>query len=200
MDYVVPIIGVLIANFLFMSPLKTILRVDSTQQLGDLNPLPYPLMVFHCAGWVIYGLNFGSPTVYFLFLGNFSGLIGGIYFSLVSYPLAPRQIQVRMRFLFVALPFLQISLAYFLSFSLRGSSSLATALGFVASCFTVMFFGSPLSSIFQVLRTKSAASIHTLMAVASAVCTLFCHDLECLPDYSSAGFPKIITTTARKEI
>lgn len=172
LDYVVPIIGTILTNFLFISPLPTVLRIDSTQILGELNPLPYPLMIFNCAGWIIYGLSFGSPTVYYMFMANLSGLIGGIYYALVTYPLASRLVQVRMRFLFIVLPFFEISAAYFLAFALRGNQdSMKTALGWVAISISVIFFASPLSTIFQVLRTKSGASIHIPLAITAGIST-----------------------------
>jgi solute carrier family 50 protein (sugar transporter) len=172
LDYVVPIIGTVLTNFLFFSPMQTVLQIDESGQLGDLNPLPYPLMVFNCAGWIIYGLSFGNPTVYYMFAANFSGVINGIYYSLVTFPLASRAVQINMRRLFVILPLISLSAAYFLAFGLRNDSeTLHTALGVIAISISVVFFASPLSTIVDVLRSKSARTIHIPLSITAGTST-----------------------------
>jgi solute carrier family 50 protein (sugar transporter) len=123
-------------------------------------------------GWMIYGLSFGNATTYYMFAANFAGFINGIYYSLITYPLAPRAVQVYMRRLFVILPLISISAAYFLTFGLSDNvDALHTSLGVIAISICVTFFASPLSTIVQVVRTKSARTIHVPLSITAGTST-----------------------------
>ena len=53
---VAPAMGATIANAMFLSGFSAVQNARKTGSLGDLNPLPYPIMFGNCLGWLIYSL------------------------------------------------------------------------------------------------------------------------------------------------
>lgn len=52
--FVAPAIGVALANMMFFSPLRAVLSVRRTQDLGVLNPLPFLAISVNTAAWLVY--------------------------------------------------------------------------------------------------------------------------------------------------
>lgn len=52
--WVFPVLGGIIGCMMFAAPLKAVLRAMRQQDLGSLNPLPYPAQVANTVGWIAY--------------------------------------------------------------------------------------------------------------------------------------------------
>jgi solute carrier family 50 protein (sugar transporter) len=63
---------------MFLAPLDDVRKAAHTGDLGDLNPLPWPVMLGNCLGWVVYGLLLRN---WFIFFGNALGFLLSIYFT-----------------------------------------------------------------------------------------------------------------------
>jgi solute carrier family 50 protein (sugar transporter) len=171
LEYVAPSLGTVLSNVLFLSPLQSVRRLDSTKELGVHNPLPYLFMIFNCLGWIVYGVVcIPSDTALFIFASNILGLLLGIYYTMICYPLSDNKNKILTLLLSITAVF--IILVFTLTASLRDLDQLKLALGFVANCFELLFFASPLSTIFEVLRSRSAESIHLPLSVTSLIATL----------------------------
>jgi solute carrier family 50 protein (sugar transporter) len=79
-DFVCPAIGVIISNFMWLSPLPAVLEVRITRSIGALNPYPFAITVLNCIGWVIYGCLIQD---FFVFFSNIFGLMLGTFNTIV---------------------------------------------------------------------------------------------------------------------
>jgi hypothetical protein len=50
LKYIVPTLGGITAIGIFMAPWNAVKELNSKQRLGDLNPLPFPMMVSNTLG------------------------------------------------------------------------------------------------------------------------------------------------------
>lgn len=133
--------------------------------LGSLNPLPYPAIFANCCLWASYGMLKGDS---FLFWSNTQGLVLGCFFTLSSLQLADAAGRRLLERAFTGSVAVLVFVALLVSFPLRGNSKQAEH--FLGGCCTtgaLLFYGMPLSSAWDVVRTKSAASLSLPLCLAS---------------------------------
>jgi len=99
LQYVCPGLGCVVALLLFSSPLPAARRVNSTKQLGDLNVLPFAMMVANCISWVLYGFLL---TDWFIYVGNIPGVLLGLYYVLTCYKYSKESAQDAIIYLLLA--------------------------------------------------------------------------------------------------
>jgi len=79
-EYVCPILGMIIANFMFAAPLKDLqTAVSIGLGLGDLNPTPFAFMLGNCIGWTTYGVITNN---WFIFWANYPGFLIACWLNL----------------------------------------------------------------------------------------------------------------------
>ncbi|KAK9815217.1 hypothetical protein WJX72_000111 [[Myrmecia] bisecta] len=66
---------------MFLSPLAAVRKAAAVGYLGDLNPLPFPMTLANCAGWICYGLL--TQDTYVL-LANELGFLLGMFYTLTA--------------------------------------------------------------------------------------------------------------------
>jgi solute carrier family 50 protein (sugar transporter) len=76
-NFLCPLLGVILANIMWLSSLKSVLSCRRSRTLGKVNPLPYAIIVHNCIGWVAYGI---LKLDYFIFFANAPGLVLGLYY------------------------------------------------------------------------------------------------------------------------
>jgi solute carrier family 50 protein (sugar transporter) len=79
----IPCIGLFITWGMWLSPLPAVLQVRRSQKLGTLNPLPYPISMLNCIGWVVYGSMIRNE---FVLWGNAPGLLLSTYYLFSCLP------------------------------------------------------------------------------------------------------------------
>lgn len=92
MKLVAPIMGFILANVMFFSGVPGMLRCKRLGGLGDMNPLPFPVVLANCISWIIYSIFIED---YFLFFSNAPGAMVGMYFTLVAYGLSAYKSKMR---------------------------------------------------------------------------------------------------------
>ena len=80
LEYVCPSLGMVVANLMFMAPLRDLQSaVTKGEGLGDLNPTPWAFMLGNCLGWTTYGvLTFN----WFIFWANYPGFLIACWLNL----------------------------------------------------------------------------------------------------------------------
>ena len=73
-DTLCPLLGVVIANVMWASPLMLVLDARRTKNIGKINPIPFALIVVNCIGWIIFSV---VKVDYFIFFANCAGVIIG---------------------------------------------------------------------------------------------------------------------------
>ena len=160
--YGCPGLGAGVALVLFLSPLPTCLRVLRRGYLGDVNALPFAMMVANCAGWMFYG---AFILDYFVYVANIPGLVGGFFYTLVCFRFSKPAAQNAL---------IGIALAAALLFSLVGAADMAVAdpaasktiWGATAVAVLGVYYAAPLATLAKVVREKSSASLHWCVFVA----------------------------------
>ena len=71
----------IVANFMFAAPLKSIRHSITIGTLGTLNPTPWAFMTGNCIGWVTYSFLINNLFVFFT---NAPGLILSIWFNMAA--------------------------------------------------------------------------------------------------------------------
>jgi len=78
--YVCPALGMVVANFMFLAPLKDLqAAVTIGLGLGDLNPTPWAFMLGNCLGWSAYGV---LKNNWFIFWANYPGFLIACWLNL----------------------------------------------------------------------------------------------------------------------
>ncbi|KAG2445268.1 hypothetical protein HYH02_008735 [Chlamydomonas schloesseri] len=156
LHHLAPGLGCIIAFLMFVSPLKTVLQVRANKHLGDLNPLPLVAIIANCAGWLIYGCINADPYV---IAANEPGLLLGIFMTVSCYGFADpkaRDLMLKaLMFFSVLLSCVGISIALFIEDDEWASKTAGYTAVFILLC----YYGAPLSTMAEVLRSRSSASL-----------------------------------------
>ena len=174
-DTICPKLGLLTALFLFLSPLQAVRETVKVGELCNLNPLPISFMAILSSSWMVYGLMINDIYVA---LSNVPGAILSVSYAIFLLPVlgnsawgddSKKSIRELRRMQTVLLGGAGVSFGlwtWLRFFSNMTSSAAATVLGLWASAFTVVLFGSPLTTLQSVLRTRNSASILFRLALA----------------------------------
>ncbi|KAJ3381888.1 hypothetical protein HDU92_005081 [Lobulomyces angularis] len=168
--YIIPAIGCLMAHVLFFSPLLTVLRVRKEKNLGPLNPVPYPWMANQTFAWIIYSLLIED---WFFLFSNFVGYFLGLFYTFETYPLANTQQRKMMIISFFAGSAFSLLAGGVSIMSLKPINSpfQRVPLGTVAVIIQLLFFASPFTVIFKVIKTRNSASIHAPLCITTIMCS-----------------------------
>ena len=91
----------IVANFMFAAPLKSVRHSITIGTLGTLNPTPWAFMTGNCIGWVTYSFLINNL---FLFFANAPGLLLSVWLNMAAAKLQYcDRISGNMRSSFVAL-------------------------------------------------------------------------------------------------
>ncbi|KAJ3033233.1 hypothetical protein HK097_004929 [Rhizophlyctis rosea] len=171
-SYVVPSIGLCTALGMYLAPLPAVRRVCKDQDIGSLNPFPFAVNATNSISWIIYAL---LKQDYFIFFTNFMGYTLGTYETLSVLTYAPRRLQTR-----IIQTWLAITCTAFLTgivcFAIlpqtlptTGASIANTLMGSINTAFLVLLYGAPLTTMYNVVKTRDSSSINLPLAVASIV-------------------------------
>ena len=161
-----PILGVLLSNALYFSPLPAIVRAHTHGALGVLNPLPQALMVLSTNAWICYALAVPNG---FILCSNLPGAIASVAFVVITLPLIPREAvatRFQVQLVLVVGTGASLSLWTCLIFYQLDHAARCFWLGAYGSALCVLLFASPLSTMREVLATSNAASIYAPLTIA----------------------------------
>ena len=172
-DLFCPILGVIITNIMWLSPLKAVRYASKWRDLGELNPIPFPLTFYNCIGWVIYGC---LTKNYIIFWGNVFGILTSVYYSLTCLLLCTLDEAKEDKYL----KLIQCSLLFSLLFwSIVGfvvgivieDKAMGNFIVGILSCIGGFFYYvSPLSTMLAVVKTRDSSSIDPRMVATNFCC------------------------------
>lgn len=167
---VCPILGLCITTVMWSSPMKVILEIRRTRNLGTTNPLPFVVTILNCIGWVIYSC---LRKDIFIFLANISGLSLGIFYTLncMTVLMQNAKPNEELNETYRTLEGLLIFAAFF--WGLIGFlcamifnnfidpvEQMATLVGYIGSSFAIAYYGAPLSTMANVIMTRDSSSLY----------------------------------------
>ncbi|WZN61872.1 bidirectional sugar transporter SWEET [Chloropicon roscoffensis] len=158
--WVAPLFGVIIANLMFATPMRAVLQAKRDGDLGSLNPVPWPAITGNCMAWIGYSYY---KRDWFVYAANQPGFIMGVFYSLTAIGLAKRDTRDVLVYIFLALCLLLPSVAVVLNLGLGDHADQETksfVWGLLCNAILVVYYSAPLSTLVQVVKTKSAESLH----------------------------------------
>lgn len=167
-QYIVPSIGLLLIWLSYLSSIFATRKVSRKEDLGEINPYPAVIQIFNGVSWVIYGATVPIPTSLYCFIGNFIGVVIGVYYVLVYNKFAPEKTAMRMQFLCVALTLIYVFFYWFIVYFLV---DITTIFGYFAVVINVIYYYAPLLTIVKVIRTRNAESIYVPLTVTFLICS-----------------------------
>jgi uncharacterized protein with PQ loop repeat len=176
-----PGIGVLTANFIYFSSLTEILYLkrnffQKPHILKDNNPLPYSTMSANTSAWMFYGML--SKNLY-VYAANIFGLMLSIFYTVTVYSLwnfvekdktfssKLESKSFQILFVWIGLTFFVWTCgfyAFYYNTEIDGVLYGQDFMGKICIVFLILFLGSPLSGIYNVIVNKNASSINFYMA------------------------------------
>jgi solute carrier family 50 protein (sugar transporter) len=171
LETVFPSLGVLLSNALYAAPLPAVLKAARHGQLGGFNPMPLALMLTNTIGFLAYGLE--KPDHYVI-ASNFGGVFISIWYLAKVLPLMRDEPQLgQLQHLLVGCGvFLALELSW-VRVALEAPQR-AGAIGGFSTCVCICMFAAPLSTLSEVVRTRSSASLYAPLTLAQVGnCTLW---------------------------
>jgi len=172
LKWVFPILGGVVSILMFLAPLQAVIRARKERVLGHLNPLPFPAQLANSAGWIAYSYVIeptNSQGSVFVFVPNYIGLLLGFYFTMSCYGLAnakTRDNQMLVMLFFAGL----LALIGLIGVQVRLSvHNLQLLWGFTSNAILLLYYGAPLSTVYTVISTQSAASLSWPLSVMQVI-------------------------------
>ncbi|RYH29236.1 hypothetical protein EON65_09175 [archaeon] len=175
---VCPLLGLIIANFMWLSPFPAVHKARLSRNLGSLNPIPFVVVVFNCIGWMIYGCQ---KRDWFLFWANLPGIILGAFYTITCLTIIAKKTEAEeFSWLYIGLEGLLIFAFFFWGLMGMLSATLfvnypnpdvhAQALiGTISCVFSICYYGAPLSTMAKVIATRDASSLYLPMILVNLV-------------------------------
>ncbi len=175
---VCPLIGCLICNVMWLTPLFAIQVAKRLHKIGDINPIPFTITIANCIGWTTYGI---MKHDYFIFLSNCTGLVLGFYYTVTSMAILFYEIHLydnnsekskRCRALYGMLEILMfggiifwigIGLIIGLGNNIDNTNAIAInmqAIGLIGCCFGLSYYAAPLTTLVEVVKNKDSSSLY----------------------------------------
>ena len=158
-EWVAPIFGVLIANLMFSTPFRAVMKARKERTLGDLNPVPWAAITCNCMAWIGYSY---FKRDWFVFLANQPGLLLGVFYTLSAVGIASKRTQDTIIAVLLLLSFVLPTCAVVLTLPLHSTSEDKKSMvwGLLCNFILVVYYSAPLTTLVTVVRTKSASSLH----------------------------------------
>lgn len=164
-----PIAGTIFANALFFAPAPAVYDASRTGKLGSLNTLPLALMAVNSTVWFIYSIVLRDR---YLAFGNGPGCVVSIWYVTTTLPLIPpelaRQRKLVQQVLLSGASALLLLCAT-LGFAEYSRETQKFVFGLFGSFTCTLLFASPLSTAYQVIKTRDASTIYAPLTIAQVV-------------------------------
>ena len=167
--FVIPILGVIIGNSMWLSPLKAVIEVREKHSLGTLNPIPFGITVLNCIGWTSYGL---MRQNFYIFYGNCIGLTLGLFYSITAMAvLYSPNINAEGKVVYKIVEFLVVGGVLFwcilgsiigIAFPMAGASKEVGDLiiGWTSVGCAMLYYMAPCSTMAKIIKLKDASTLY----------------------------------------
>ncbi|XP_010911638.1 bidirectional sugar transporter SWEET1a isoform X2 [Elaeis guineensis] len=167
--FVFGIFGNATALFLFLSPIVTFWRIIKHKSTEDFSGIPYNMTLLNCFLSAWYGLPFVSPNNLLVSTINGTGMVIELVYVMIFIVYAPRKQRIKTLAFFTMVVTVSAMVALVSLFALH-SHARKLFCGFAAAIFSVIMYGSPLSIMRLVIRTKSVEFMPFFLSLFSFLC------------------------------
>jgi len=156
-ETIAPTLGTFFSNGMYLSGVPAIIEARENGKLGQLNPIPFAMSLANCVAWLGYGFVTKNP---FVFYANGLGVLLGLYSTMTGVRLADPDKRKLVETIVMSSGTLLIAAGYVSSLVLTDAKSRQLLFGYLANGFLMIYYASPLSTLSQVLRERSSASLY----------------------------------------
>ncbi|XP_057440112.1 bidirectional sugar transporter SWEET1-like [Lotus japonicus] len=167
--FVFGIFGNASALFLFLAPVITFKRIIINRSTENFSGIPYVMTLLNCLLSTWYGLPFVSPDNILLSTVNGTGAVIEIVYVLIFITFAPKKEKAKILRLFTFVLLVFSAVIFVSLFALHGNSRKLFC-GFAAAIFSAIMYGSPLSIMRLVIRTKSVEFMPFFLSLFVFLC------------------------------
>ncbi|CAN6350955.1 unnamed protein product [Urochloa humidicola] len=168
--FIFGISGNVIALFLFLSPVPTFWRIIRRRSTEDFSGVPYNMTLLNCLLSAWYGLPFVSPNNILVSTINGAGAaIEAVYVVIFLVFASRRRTRLRMLGLASAVAAVFAAVALVSTLALHHEKRKLLC-GIAATVCSICMYGSPLSIMRLVVKTKSVEYMPFLLSLAVFLC------------------------------
>ncbi|KAI5405759.1 bidirectional sugar transporter SWEET1 [Lathyrus oleraceus] len=157
------------ALFLFLAPVITFKRIIVNKSTEKFSGLPYVMTLLNCLLSAWYGLPFVSPHNILVSTINGTGAVIEIIYVLIFITFAPKKEKIKIFGLFTAVLSVFSVVVFVSLFALHGTPR-KNFCGFAATIFSVIMYGSPLSIMRLVIKSKSVEFMPFFLSLFVFLC------------------------------
>ncbi|XP_004502575.1 bidirectional sugar transporter SWEET1-like [Cicer arietinum] len=157
------------AMFLFLAPVITFKRIIVNRSTEKFSGIPYVMTLLNCLLSAWYGLPFVSPNNILVSTVNGTGAGIEIIYVLVFIIFSPKKERIKIVGLFTVVLSMFSTVVFVSLFALHGISRKLFC-GFAAAIFSVIMYGSPLSIMRLVIKTKSVEFMPFFLSLFVFLC------------------------------
>ncbi|KAF8399264.1 hypothetical protein HHK36_015129 [Tetracentron sinense] len=165
---VVGIIGNVISFALFISPAPTMIRIIKRKSVEEFSPIPYLATILNCIFWIFYGQPFVHPHSTLVVTINSVGFALEFIYSTI-FLLYSKNNKQRWKIVGIflgELVFFAIVASLTMTF-LHTHTKRSMVIGIFCVVFGVMMYSSPLTIMFNVIKTKSVEFMPFFLSLAN---------------------------------
>ncbi|XP_057442789.1 bidirectional sugar transporter SWEET1-like [Lotus japonicus] len=155
--------------FLFLAPIITFKRIVMNKSTEQFSGIPYIMTLLNCLLSAWYGLPFVSPHNILVTIINGTGAGIEVIYVFTFILFAPKKEKAKILGLFVAVTGLFSVVVFVSLFALHGNSRKLFC-GFAAAIFSIVMYGSPLSIMRLVIKTKSVEFMPFFLSLFVFLC------------------------------
>ncbi|XP_027338633.1 bidirectional sugar transporter SWEET1-like [Abrus precatorius] len=157
------------ALFLFLAPVITFKRIIKNRSTQKFSGIPYVMTLLNCLLSAWYGLPFVSPHNILVSTVNGAGALIETIYVLIFIVLAPRKGKAKILGIFTFVLSVFAAVVFVSLFALHGTSRKLFC-GFAAAIFSIIMYGSPLSIMRLVIKTKSVEFMPFFLSLFVFLC------------------------------
>ncbi|XP_058786844.1 bidirectional sugar transporter SWEET1-like isoform X1 [Vicia villosa] len=163
------IFGNVTALFLFLAPMITFKRIIVNKSTEQFSGIPYVMTLLNCLLSAWYGLPFVSPHNILASTVNGTGAVIEIIYVLTFIVFAPKKEKIKIFGLFTGVLSVFSVVVFVSLFALHGAPRKIFC-GFPAAIFSVIMYGSPLSVMRLVIKSKSVEFMPFFLSLFAFLC------------------------------
>lgn len=167
--FIFGIFGNATALFLFLAPVVTFTRIIKRKSTEDFSGVPYNMTLLNCLLSAWYGMPFVSPNNILVSTINGTGAVIEAIYVIIFIIYAPKKPRKRMCGLLVLVISLFTMVALVSIFALHGQHRRFFC-GMAATIFSICMYGSPLSIMRLVVKTKSVEFMPFFLSLFTFLC------------------------------
>ncbi|GLT79374.1 hypothetical protein SLA2020_508650 [Shorea laevis] len=162
LSFYIGVLGNIISVFVFLSPVKTFLRIVKRRSTEEFESLPYVCMLLNASLWTYYGIT--KSGEYLVATVNAFGDVVEIIYLVLFLIYAPPKMRTRTALLVGILNVGLFAAAVVgTQLGLTGDTRV-DAIGFMCAGLNIIMYGSPLAAMKTVITTKSVEFMPFLLS------------------------------------